>query len=116
MGTKVCNRCNRELPIQMFGKGKNYKDGYRNGCKECVKKYYEDNKIVIAEKRKIYYEANRETIKEYKKVNKEATAKYNRKYYKNNKLVITIKSKKYYEINKEVLKEKKNQKNINKYI
>lgn len=33
--TKLCKKCGRELPIEMFGKG-NTKDGKRSWCKECM--------------------------------------------------------------------------------
>lgn len=34
-GTKVCSKCKRELPIEMFGKDKIQKDGLYCSCKEC---------------------------------------------------------------------------------
>ena len=34
-GTKVCSKCKRELPIEMFGKDKTQKDGLYCSCKEC---------------------------------------------------------------------------------
>lgn len=42
MKTKICNKCNRELPISEFNKNKNSKDGLANICKECCKKYYDE--------------------------------------------------------------------------
>lgn len=38
---KVCTKCGRELPIEMFGKGKG-KDGKRTWCKECMNKAARD--------------------------------------------------------------------------
>ena len=37
-GTKVCSKCKRELPIEMFGKRKSESDGLQYYCKECKKK------------------------------------------------------------------------------
>lgn len=38
-GTKVCSKCKKELPIEMFHKDKSKSDGLHNYCKECQKKY-----------------------------------------------------------------------------
>lgn len=38
--TKVCTRCNRELPVSEFYKNKSKSDGRHSYCKECFKKYY----------------------------------------------------------------------------
>lgn len=34
-GTKICSKCKRELPIEMFNKDKIQKDGLYCSCKEC---------------------------------------------------------------------------------
>lgn len=36
-GTKVCSRCKKELPIEMFGKNKHAIDGLCSDCKVCRK-------------------------------------------------------------------------------
>lgn len=33
--TKICTKCGKELPLEMFGKG-NGKDGKRSWCKTCM--------------------------------------------------------------------------------
>lgn len=33
--TKICTKCGRELPLEMFGKG-NSKYGKRSWCKDCM--------------------------------------------------------------------------------
>lgn len=38
-GTKVCYKCKRELPIEMFSKDKYALDGLRTYCKYCAKEY-----------------------------------------------------------------------------
>lgn len=38
-GTKVCSKCKRELPIEMFSKDKNNIDGLHCYCKQCDKSY-----------------------------------------------------------------------------
>lgn len=34
-GTKVCSKCRKELPLNMFCKNKNKSDGLNIYCKEC---------------------------------------------------------------------------------
>lgn len=50
--TKICKRCGKELPLEMFGKGRG-KDGRRPWCKECIneatREYYRKNKICKGE-------------------------------------------------------------------
>ena len=45
--TKVCTRCNLEKDLDLFAKGRNYKDGRRGVCKRChtdyVINYYNSN-------------------------------------------------------------------------
>lgn len=44
---KICVRCGVEKPLELFAKGKNYKDGRRGTCKQChtsyMKSYYDNN-------------------------------------------------------------------------
>lgn len=46
-GTKVCSKCKRELPIEMFNKNRTRSDGVSDQCRECSKisqtKYYYNN-------------------------------------------------------------------------
>jgi len=70
---KTCSKCNNLKDFENFYKGKLYKDGYRNICKQCIKKYKELNK-----------EVNREYLKNYKEVNKESLKIKNKKYREEN--------------------------------
>lgn len=54
--TKVCSKCDRELPLSEFCKDKHTKDGLCYQCKECRQQY-----------RKQYYTANRELELEQQK-------------------------------------------------
>lgn len=62
--TKVCVKCNEEKSLDMFAKGKNYKDGRRGTCKKChtkyVTNYYNNNPDKKAAKNKMntYYKPN----------------------------------------------------------
>jgi hypothetical protein len=44
---KICVRCNQEKELELFAKGKNYKDGRRGTCKQChsnyMVEYYNNN-------------------------------------------------------------------------
>ena len=46
--SKMCSRCKRMKEILLFGKNKGNRDGLNYECKECQKKYYEENKEKIA--------------------------------------------------------------------
>jgi hypothetical protein len=37
--TKLCTKCGRELPREMFSKCTNAKDGLQNHCKDCKRAY-----------------------------------------------------------------------------
>lgn len=70
---KICIKCKNSKSFENFYKGKMNKDGYRNICKECVKKYQEENK-----------EVKKEYLKKYKEINKEELKIKNKIYRKKN--------------------------------
>lgn len=35
METKICKKCEKELPVEKFYKSQSYKDGYNRYCKDC---------------------------------------------------------------------------------
>ena len=41
-GTKICSRCKKELPIEMFCNDRSKVDGLYNLCKQCEKKYKDE--------------------------------------------------------------------------
>jgi hypothetical protein len=61
---KICVKCNLEKNVELFSKGKNYKDGRRGTCKRChtdyVINYYNTNPDKKAEKVRMnsYYRPN----------------------------------------------------------
>jgi len=118
---KICSKCGLEKDISEFYKRKDSIDGYHGVCKECNKKYreenkehikeynkeynkkwYEENKEHIKEQRKEYYEENKERIKEYYEENKERI----KEYYEDNKEQIAEYFKKYREENPDKCREK----------
>jgi hypothetical protein len=72
--TKICVKCGIEKDIDLFAKGKNYKDGRRGTCKRChtdyVINYYNINPDKKAEKVRMnsYYKPNwkRHNITQYR--------------------------------------------------
>ena len=100
---KICSKCKMNLPVECFGKSKSSKDGYYCYCKECAKKYREENK----ERDKQRYLQNRDSILAYKK-----------EYAKKNADKIKEKQKVYRETHREELSSKqkeRQQKNKQKY-
>lgn len=95
---KACKKCKIEKPLNEFPKRKLSKDGYRNECKCCQKKYF--NK---------YYENNVEIIKErsrkYAQDNIKYVAEYQKQYRESNKEYIKEQKKKYAEDNRKDIKE-----------
>jgi group I intron endonuclease len=45
----ICNKCERNLPIEDFLKNKKYKSGYAKICKECNRKYYNERNKKVRE-------------------------------------------------------------------
>lgn len=104
MENKICCECNLKLPISEFNKNKSKKDGLSHNCKNCRKKYRENNKPKIKfyndnrDKEKIkknnsdYRKKNYEKVleidkisgKKYRDKNKEKIKIYRKKYYKKN--------------------------------
>ena len=59
-GMKRCSKCGEVKPVGEFGKSKVSKNGLQSRCKECFKKYYEENKEKIAEYRENIVIINKE--------------------------------------------------------
>lgn len=105
---KICGRCKRELPLDMFHKNRSRKDGLSWHCKDCskeitfarkdkIKKYNEEHRKEKSiynkryndrhreeriEKQRQYRKENKEKEKEYKDKNKEKMATYHKQYQK----------------------------------
>ena len=105
MNTKICTKCGAELDLSLFGKDKYSKDGFTSCCKECYKRYHQDNK----EHKRQYYQDNKEHIaerhKQYNQDNKEYFAEHKKQYRQDNKEHIIELHKQYYQDNKEYIKQ-----------
>jgi 5-methylcytosine-specific restriction endonuclease McrA len=104
---KICSKCGIEKSEGEFTKRGNRLHSH---CKECRKKYREQNKDKIKQYQKKYQEANKEKLaekaKKYREANKEKKKKYLAEYQEANKEKLAEKAKKYREANKEKIAEK----------
>jgi hypothetical protein len=86
---KVCSKCKIEKTLDCFNKNLKCKNGLNPSCKECIKKYREENKEKIKIRCKKYRQNNKEKIKEYelkrKATKKSAYLEYRKNYYEKNK-------------------------------
>lgn len=84
MEVKICSKCKEEKEICEFNKDKTRKDGFENKCKECKKKYYEDNKDKISIVGKLYRKNNFESIKQRHKEYHQNNPNYYKEWGKKN--------------------------------
>jgi len=106
-GYKFCTGkwgCGEEKLLEDFKKDKGGKFGRHSCCKQCDKKYREQNKAKITEGNKLYYEQNKtklaECYKEYREKNKAKIAEYQKEYREKNKAELAKCNKEYREKNK----------------
>ena len=88
---KVCNKCKEQKQLELFSKNKARSDGLQIRCKDCAKKYRQDNAKIIKTKQHEKYLRERE----------ERLAK-NREYYRQNSESIIVQKSKYNKANPEV--------------
>ena len=107
--SKECSCCHEVKTVSEFNKSKNKADGLHSTCKECRKKYRQENKDKIKEYNKQYKKDNAESIKEYNKEynkdNAESIREYQKQYQKDNAESIREYRKQYYIDNAESSKE-----------
>jgi len=121
--TKVCTKCEKELPAttEYYHKHKTGKLGLRADCKNCAKMHRKENKEQIRKRRKQYCKENKEQIseqqKQYYEENKQRISERKKQYYEENKEQILGRQKQYCKENKEQIKQyrEKNKGRIKKY-
>jgi len=100
MKTKICGKCGIPRPLKDFTKNKSKKSGFNNWCKECQKKYRQENSIRIKSMIKKWEENHKDYHKNYNKkhftFNKGKYKKRRKEWYEKNKDKINKKSLKYY--------------------
>lgn len=103
MGTKVCNRCHKRLPIEEFigSKGniigrckvcqekanivdRAYRENNREYEKARHRDYYLRTREVFLEKSRFYHQRNKEHEKQLREANKDKKYAYNLEYYRDN--------------------------------
>ena len=84
---KTCSGCGQRKDLLCFHKMSKSSDGLNGRCKECVKKYYEENKHKYPSNK--YYKKNRKKIlkrkKEYGKKNRKEISKKRKERYHSDK-------------------------------
>lgn len=108
---KVCTKCDEEKILDDFDLSKNGKYGRSAKCKECRKKYYQQNKNKILKNQRETYLKNKDVInkrnKKYQEQNVDKIKEYQKKYRDENKGKAKIYNKEYRKNNKKELYEKK---------
>lgn len=86
---KWCRKCSAWVDLSLFHKNKQNTDGLEQTCSLCKKRYVEENKEKIRERRKAYYwenpERHRQYTAEWVKKNQERIKTYKQKWYQENK-------------------------------
>ena len=109
-GIRVCSRCKKELPLDMFTKDRTNKLGLSTLCKECQKQQRKDRKPKIDK----WFDENHERVKEYQKQYSIDNAEEKRRYNRENKEYFKEKRKEYEEQNIDKVKEQR--KRYRKYL
>ena len=66
-GLKQCSKCKLLLTKDSFNIGSKYKSGYSSSCKQCKKKFRDENTEKISQAKREYYTENREEVLERQK-------------------------------------------------
>lgn len=103
---RKCSKCALEKSIDLFPKNKNKKLGRAYRCKDCVKKYYQTNRVKLLKQKKENYDSEAKKIynKRYYKLNLEKLKDYQKKNRIENNKKINAQRKKYRERNRETLR------------
>ena len=68
MMRKTCSRCDKEKPLDDFGKDRAKKDGHRSECKECAgedyRQYHAKNHRIRNAQSRAWYALNREYVRD----------------------------------------------------
>lgn len=110
-GIRVCSRCKRELPLDMFTKDCTNKFGLSTLCTECQKQQRKDRKPKIDQ----WFEENQERVKEQRKQYSKEHAEEKRIYNQTHKEYFKQKRKEHEQENIEKVREqrRKSRKKLN---
>ena len=105
--SKACTKCREIKLFEDFSRDKTKKDNLRYNCKECEKKWRQENEEKIKEKSRKYREENKEKSKKWRQENKEKRREYMKKWRQENIEKKQEADKKWYEENKEYGRERR---------
>lgn len=105
MKTKICSKCNRELPAteEYFTTHPTCSFGLSNKCKDCTSEYMKQRRVI---KGKEIDKKNLPYARAWKQKNKEKVQQKQKEWYENNKEIILKKSREYYKEHRQELIEK----------
>lgn len=94
-GIRICSKCKKELPLDMFAKDSTKKYGLSALCKDCQKEqrkqrkpkidqWFEENQERVKEQRKQYSQEHAEEKRAYNQTNKEYFKQKRKEYEKQN--------------------------------
>jgi hypothetical protein len=113
-GYKQCTQCGLIQPLAMFCRNKNTKDGLRPDCRDCLKRYREENAEALKEYNQTWRKENTEYIraknKAYREAAPEAHLTRNRSWYETNQEYARRKSREHYHENAEEINRRKRSK------
>lgn len=112
-GLKHCARCDCDLPIDHFSKGRASTFGLSAYCKACASQRYFEHKAERAESRRRYRARNRERsrehYKQFRQDNRERIRADKRLFYEEHKQEILAKQREYYQQNRERIRARQRQ-------
>jgi hypothetical protein len=102
LDTKLCSKCQIDLPRESFSKDKSRKDGLQRTCKNCYKLFVQANKDKIAFYRKCYRgihkKENATYSKNYYQVHRKDILSYQKEYHESHKQKRALEEKKRYQV------------------
>ena len=97
--SKKCSKCGEVKGLDEFAANRLKKDGKRSCCKDCDKRYHEQNREKISEHKRQYYKQNYEKIiernRQWRKRNREKHNEYGRQYREQNREKIIERNRQY---------------------
>ena len=84
-----CSGCGEVKGVEAFSRNRSMRDGLDHRCKACNRRYREENREAVLERKRRYYAENREAIAEYhrryREENREAVLERHRRHYEENR-------------------------------
>ena len=114
---KCCSVCGVVKSLDDFHRKRGGADGRASRCKECTSTYYrryrEENRDKVRERKRRYYEENRDKIAErarrYREENRDKVEERKRSWYEANRDKVRERRRRYYEENRDKARERSRQ-------